>query len=92
MVRFKVLLDGKPLVHELVRYPFLTAWSPAFGAKWGLHSELEDGIGELRLPVGGARRIEVHYGGPASAVREFKSRPSGSTLWLESTFSFYLQP
>jgi hypothetical protein len=92
VVRFKVLLNGHALTQYVVDYAFAAATSPGFGTRWSLLSELEDGEAEFRLPNGGAWRIDVRFGGPASAVKEFQSHPAGTHLWIESSFAFFLQP
>jgi hypothetical protein len=92
VLRFKVLLNGKPLTSDVAEEPFITAMSPGLGNRWNLHSELEDGLGEVRVTSPGTWRIDARFGGRADQVDALKSAASGTTVWLESSFTFNVLP
>jgi hypothetical protein len=62
LVRFKVLRDGAAWTTG-GDSALLTAFSPAYGDRWGIQSSLKYGEAEFRLPVGGAWRVAIHFKG-----------------------------
>lgn len=95
IVRFKVLLNGKAFIpggHDAQ----IVAYSPSFGDRWGLHSTLEYGEAELRLPQGGMWRVQVSFAGSNQDVDAFRKIDTGKAkslpLLIESSFVFNLRP
>jgi uncharacterized GH25 family protein len=95
VVRFKVLLDGKawnPTEGEA----YITAHNAAFGKRWAMHSTLEAGEGEFRVPTAGPWRVDAAFRGLNTDVAAYEGQ--GGTkgeplpLLIESTFVFYVAP
>lgn len=91
VVRFKVLLNGKPLIlkgHDA----HLTASNAGLGDRWGMQSTLERGEGEFRISQAGLWRVDVSYTGTNKDVDVFRDIDGAKTqsfpLLIESTFVF----
>lgn len=91
VVRFKVLLNGKPLIlkgHDA----HLTASNAGLGDRWGLQSTLERGEGQFRLIDAGQWRVDVSYTGTNKDVDMFRDieggKAQGLPLLIESSFVF----
>lgn len=91
VVRFKVLLNGKPLIlkgHDA----HLTASNTGLGDRWSMQSTLERGEGEFRISQAGLWRVDVSYTGTNKDVDVFRDIEGGKTqglpLLIESTLVF----
>lgn len=95
VVRFKILLNGKayiPQGHD----GYVTAYNMSFGDRWGLHSILEYGEGEFRVPQAGLWRVDVSFRGTNQDVDAYKKIDTGKArslpLLVESSFVFNVRP
>jgi hypothetical protein len=95
VVRFKILLNGKayiPKGHD----GYITAYNMSFGDRWGLHSILEHGEGEFRVPQAGLWRVDVSFQGTNQDVDAYKKIDTGKQrslpLLVESSFVFNVRP
>lgn len=91
VVRFKVLLNGKPLILE-GHDAHLAASSAGLGDRWAMQSTLERGEGEFRITQAGLWRVDVTYAGTNKDVDAFRDIEGGKgqalPLSIESTFVF----
>lgn len=87
-VQFKVLLNGEPLTKS---EPFITAYNLGFGDRWGMHSELIDGVGEIRVAEAGIWRIDANYAGASDEIKAYRQLEK-LPISMESSFVFNVRP
>lgn len=95
IVRFKILLNGKayiPKGHDA----HITAYNMSFGDRWGLHSILEYGEGEFRVPQAGLWRVNVSFEGTNRDIEAYRKIDTGKSdslpLLIESSLVFNIRP
>lgn len=95
VARFKVLLNGKAWV-PAEGEAYLTAHNASFGNRWAIHSTLQAGEGEFRLPAAGQWRVDVAFRGRNTEVDAYRDQGGAKgeplPLIIESTFVFSLAP
>lgn len=89
-VRFKVLLNGKPL-NPSEGEAHISAYNMSFGDRWGLVSELKYGEGEFRVPVAGLWRVDANFRGRSPDVDEMR-KLEALPVSMETSFVFNVTP
>ncbi|MFC3052847.1 DUF4198 domain-containing protein [Kordiimonas pumila] len=86
-VRFKVLMNGEPLLKETQ----IVAYNASFGDTWGLASPLVNGVGEFRIPVAGPWRVSIGLEGKTTEFDAYKDKKD-TVLVIESSLVFNTKP
>lgn len=95
IVRFKVLMNGKPLSSTFKGVEYLTAHSPAFGDpdKYCLMSILMDGRGQFRIPAAGQWMVKVNVERDISDSSDLSHlKGKAETAYYSATYTFNATP
>jgi len=95
IVKFKVLMNGKPLSSDFKGVEYITAHSPSYGDpdKFCLMSMLMKGKGQFRMPAAGQWMVKVNVERKIDDTPAFSAfKGKAETAYYAATYTFNVRP